>query len=69
MSQKPHPKGYPSQLESIGDHLRKVRMDQGLSQRQVAILMGVPEQRVYKWENNLNKPKIRYGPQIILPWI
>ena len=33
---KPKTKGYPTKLLTIGDHIRKKRMDEGLSQAQLA---------------------------------
>jgi DNA-binding XRE family transcriptional regulator len=49
-SPKPFDKAYPMELRSIGDHLRKRRLDLGLHQREVAVRIGVDKTTVYKWE-------------------
>jgi DNA-binding transcriptional regulator YiaG len=57
-----HPKkpGYPTALVTIGDHIRKRRLDLGLFQRQVAAQIGVDEDSVWNWEKGGMKPEIRY---------
>ncbi len=45
------PKSYPVTLVTIGDHIRKKRIDLGLFQRQVAEIIGVCEHTIYRWEN------------------
>ncbi len=49
----PQKPGYPTALVTIGDHIRKRRLDLGLFQRQVAAQIGVDE------------AEIRYLPNII----
>lgn len=63
----PHPQkpGYPKSLVTIGDHIRKRRLDLGLFQRQVAAQIGVDEASVWNWEKGGMKPEIRYIPDII----
>ena len=45
-------KAYPKQLLTIGDHVRKRRLDLKLFQRELAEMVGVQEVDVCKWENN-----------------
>lgn len=45
-------------LQGIGDRLRAVRQDRGLTQQQLAGLLGVTEQAVSKWEREISYPDI-----------
>jgi transcriptional regulator with XRE-family HTH domain len=63
--QKPLPKAYPQELKTLGDHLRKRRLDLKLLQRQVALVLGVDEATIWNWENNRSSPKLRCIPTII----
>ncbi|MCC6411911.1 MAG: helix-turn-helix domain-containing protein [Saprospiraceae bacterium] len=49
----------------MGDHLRKVRLDRGLSQPQVAGLLQVTTDSVAGWETNRNHPTPKYAKAII----
>ena len=62
---KPCPKGYPAQLNTLGDHMRKRRLDLGLLQREVAEKIGVTESTIWNWEANLSTPQQRFIPRII----
>ena len=64
-TQKPLPSAYPQTLKTIGDHLRKRRLDLKLLQKEVAQKLGDCEPSVYNWENNLSKPAIKYIPNLI----
>ncbi len=64
-SSKPQSDQYPKEIKTIGDHLRKRRMDLGLSQREVAERFGVDECTVYNWEAQRTAPEIRFMPRII----
>jgi transcriptional regulator with XRE-family HTH domain len=63
--QKPLPKAYPRELRTLGDHLRKRRLDLGLLQRGVALILGVEEATIWNWEKNYSSPKLHYIPRII----
>jgi transcriptional regulator with XRE-family HTH domain len=63
-SRPPSP-AYPRKLESLGDHLRKKRLDLGLLQKDVARMIGVKEETIYNWENNRSSPQLHYAPGII----
>jgi DNA-binding transcriptional regulator YiaG len=62
---KPLPNGYPEQPRTIGEHLKKRRMDLGLYQGQVAELLSVSEDCLCYWENGKNTPQIQFYPAII----
>ena len=64
-TQKPLSSAYPTTLNTIGDHLRKRRLDLELFQKDVAKMLGVGEPSIYNWENNLAEPAIKYIPKII----
>jgi transcriptional regulator with XRE-family HTH domain len=51
-------------LLTIGDHLKKRRLDLGLSRRQVAGRLGVDQASVGNWENGRATPQARYLPKI-----
>ena len=61
---RPLSNGYPADLLTIGDHIRKRRMDMGLFQRQVADLIGVSSAAVWIWENEGRTPEIWLMPRI-----
>ena len=44
--------------EEIGKKIKKIRMDNNLTQREFADLLGVTYQAVSKWENGKNLPDI-----------
>ena len=54
----------PQNLISIGDHIKKKRLEQQLTQLQLARLIGIEETSVYNWENNRSNPKIYLLPKI-----
>ena len=62
---KPLNPAYPAKLETVGDHLRKRRLDLGLWQKQVAEQIGVTTCTITNWELNRTEPEIRYYPPII----
>ena len=52
-------------ISTIGDHIRKRRLDLGLLQKQVAERIGVDADTIMQWELNRRAPKIQYIPKII----
>jgi DNA-binding XRE family transcriptional regulator len=62
---RPLPPAYPSELRTIGDHLRRRRLDLGLLQREVAERLGVVPGTLTNWELNRTKPALRFLPGII----
>ncbi len=63
--QIPPSAAYPSQLVTLGDHIRKRRLDLGLLQREVARLIGVSAATIGGWEAAGRDPEVRYLPAII----
>lgn len=64
-TQKPHNQGYPKEPKTIGEHIRKRRMDLGLKQGEAAKRMGVSEDCLCYWETGRNEPRIYQYPAII----
>jgi DNA-binding transcriptional regulator YiaG len=62
---KPKPKAYPKQLKTLGDHLRKRRLDLGLLQKQAAEQIGVDTASIGNWESNEVQPMVHCLPQIL----
>lgn len=58
-------RGYPRELIRIGDHVRKERLDRGLLQKEVALLIGVDENTIMNWELGHCQPALRTIPGII----
>ncbi|MHB8843036.1 MAG: helix-turn-helix transcriptional regulator [Candidatus Aquicultor sp.] len=64
-AKKPISKAYPEILKTIGDHIKKRRVELELFQKDVAHILGVKKESIYNWENNHNSPKIYVLPKII----
>lgn len=64
-AQKPPKKEYPKALDTIGDHIKKRRLELNLYQKDVAKIIGVKEESIYNWENNYSEPQIHLLPKII----
>lgn len=56
---------YPKELRTLGNHLRKRRLDLGLLQRDAAAQLGADEGSVYNWEVNRTVPALRFIPRIV----
>lgn len=57
--------GYPEELRTLGEHLKKKRLDLGLIQREVAKEIAVSKATLYNWEKGRSEPEIRFYPAII----
>ena len=55
----------PTQLNTIGDHMRRRRQTLKLTQKEVAEQIGVDEGSVYNWERNSGEPRLKYMPAIV----
>ena len=51
--------------KTIGNHIRKRRLNLGLSQHEVAKMIAVSDDTIRQWEKNVYKPLIRFYPKII----
>ena|SRR5215831_1555163 len=51
--------------QTLGDHIRKRRLELGLFQRQVAEKIGVDMMTIWNWECNESSPQIQFFPAII----
>ena len=54
----------PKQLTTLGDHIRKRRIELRLLQRELAALLGVDPGSVNAWERNYRKPVLHRLPAI-----
>jgi len=64
-AQKPLLSDYPLQTKSLGDHIRKRRLDLKIFQKDAAEKIGVDETTIWFWENNRVEPSISFIPKII----
>ena len=64
-AQKPPSPAYPKELKTLGDHLRKRRLDLKLLQKEVAQKLGVNQDTICNWENNRTSPTLRFIPKIV----
>ena len=62
---KPRSCAYPKELKTLGDYIRKRRLELGLLQRAVAESIAVSTATVVNWELNRRKPELRYQHKII----
>lgn len=65
-AQKPLSPAYPSELRTLGDHLRKRRLDLGLLQREVAEQIGVDTTTITNWELGHSSADFRSLPAIVV---
>ena len=56
---------YPKELRHLGDHVRKRRLDLGLSQREVADRLDVDKLTVQHWELGHFEPTVSVLPAVI----
>ncbi len=59
------PSKIPKILKTIGDHIKKRRLELGLFQMEVASILGVDECTITNWEKNRVAPRLSYIPKII----
>ncbi|MBE0657624.1 MAG: recombinase family protein [Bryobacteraceae bacterium] len=55
----------PTDPKTVGDHLRRRRLELKLLQRDVAARIGADESSVFNWEANRGQPQLRYMPVVI----
>lgn len=64
-ARKPRNPAYPEHLSTLGDHIRKRRLDLGLHQKDVAALVNATTSTVTNWEKNRTTPRLYFIPGII----
>ncbi len=62
---KPQSSQYPKSLNTLGDHLRKKRLDLGLLQKEVASQIGVDEITICNWERQRTAPTLSHIPKVL----
>jgi transcriptional regulator with XRE-family HTH domain len=62
--QRPLPSAYPKPLKTLGDHLRKKRLDLKLLQKDVARKLGVDKTSIHNWERGHTTPSLCFVPRI-----
>jgi DNA-binding XRE family transcriptional regulator len=62
---KPPPQGYPKEINTLGDHIRRRRMDLHLLQKDAAQRIGVDVCTINNWERQRTAPEIRQMSEII----
>ena len=63
---KPRNPAYPENIKTLGDHIRKRRLDLGLHQKDVAVIVNATTSTVTNWEKNRSNVAIQFIPKIIL---
>lgn len=63
--QKPKKDGYPSNPKTIGEHIKKRRLDLNLFQKDVARVIGVTEDTIINWEVKGIAPQMKYMSRIV----
>jgi transcriptional regulator with XRE-family HTH domain len=64
-AQKPILPAYPKELKSLGDHLKKRRIDLKLLQKDVAQMFGTTTCTIRNWEKDRSNPSLAFIPKII----
>lgn len=62
---KPNAVFFSETPSTLGEHIRKKRMEQRLLQTDVARLLNVTPDCITYWENNRSEPQVQYFPRII----
>jgi transcriptional regulator with XRE-family HTH domain len=62
---KPSPVGYPLDPNSLGEHLKKKRIDSGLLQKDVTNILNVCQNSIISWELGKTYPALKFMPRII----
>lgn len=65
MSNRPKNPYYPKDLTTLGDHIRKRRLDLGLFQKDVAKKLHTTTSTVINWEKNRCEPELKFYPAIM----
>jgi DNA-binding XRE family transcriptional regulator len=63
---KPKEKAYPKEITTIGDAIRKRRLDLGLLQKDVAKVIGCDKTTILNWEKGHTRPSAKHTPQMMV---
>jgi len=58
-------KGYPIEPKTVGEHVKKRRLDLGLKQKEVATHLGIHFTTLQLWERGIGDPGVKSLPGII----
>ncbi|MBI1805492.1 MAG: helix-turn-helix transcriptional regulator [Ignavibacteria bacterium] len=61
---KPCNKAYPRDVRTLGDHIRKRRLDLGIHQKDVAALVNATTSTVTNWEKGRSSPRLYLLPKV-----
>ncbi len=61
------PAGYPETPRTLGEHLKKARLDRGIPQMDAAKAIGCGPLTFLHWEKGRVAPDVRFWPAILLP--
>jgi transcriptional regulator with XRE-family HTH domain len=59
------PKGYPENPQTLAEHLRRRRMDLGITEKEAARRFGANQASLINWEKGRTEPAVRFLPRII----
>ncbi|WP_373417364.1 helix-turn-helix domain-containing protein [Mucilaginibacter phenanthrenivorans] len=62
---KPQTKAYNPHPQTLGEHIKKRRIEANILQKDVAAIIGVSEDSVTYWENERSAPQVQHYPNII----
>ena len=54
---KPRSKAYPKEVKTVGDAIRKRRLDLGLHQKDAAKIIGCDKTSILNWEKGYTNPR------------
>jgi len=62
---KPQKQQYADNPQTLGEHIRKKRIEARQTQLEVSQIIGVDEETVYGWERGMYVPQVRSYPGVI----
>jgi transcriptional regulator with XRE-family HTH domain len=57
--------GYPHDPQTLGEHVRRVRLDRGQWQKDVAREIGCSKASLLNWERGRAEPEVRFLPGVL----
>jgi DNA-binding transcriptional regulator YiaG len=61
----PDKRTFPSQLQSVGDHLRQARLVRNIQIKDVITTLGISRETLRGWEGNQFEPHVSHYPAIV----